>query len=515
MVESFSLSSKQLSVGINWMKRELFYYCNILHFASVCRILITAIYRAYKTTSVSHILGGTGKMKTKLPISAYLIIGVMLFALFFGAGNLIFPAQLGQDAGTNFWPAIIGFLITGVGLPFLGILAMGFSGSRNLQELASRIHPIYAVIFTSLLYLTIGPFFAAPRTGAVAFDVGIAPFIGEAYMQIGLIIFTLVFFSITLWLSLNPTKIVDRVGKILSPSIIILLLVLLAMVIVKPMGAIGSPQEAYASGAFMKGFTEGYNTMDALASLVFGIIIINIIRSMGVTDKRGILAATAKSGAVATAFLAILYVGIAYLGATSTSVLGFLDTGGAVLSGASTHYLGSFGLVMLSVIIILACLTTAIGLMIACGEYFHTLMPKVSYKVFVTIFTTFCFVVANFGLSNIITYSIPVLMFLYPLAVVLMLLTFLSPLFNHSRIVYVSATVVALMVSTIDGLKTLCDLLEIEYFLGLAPIITLYERALPFYTEGLGWLLPVLAVILITGLIARVTQSTSSVKVEA
>ena len=439
----------------------------------------------------------------------------MLFALFFGAGNLIFPAELGQYAGTNFWPATIGFLITGVGLPFLGILAIGFSGSRNLQDLASRIHPVYAVIFTSLLYLTIGPFFAAPRTGAVAFDIGIAPFVGEEYMQIALIIFTLLFFSITLWLSLNPAKIVDRIGKILSPVIIILLLILLALVIIKPMGAIGSPQEAYASGAFMKGFTEGYNTMDALASLVFGIIVINIIRSMGVTDKRGILAATAKSGAVATAFLAILYVGIAYLGATSTSVLGFLDTGGPVLSGASSYYLGAFGIVMLAVIILLACLTTAIGLMTACGEYFHMLMPKISYKMFVAIFTTFCFVVANFGLENIITYSIPVLMLLYPLAIVLMLLTFLSPLFNHSRIVYVSATIVALMVSTIDGLKTLCESLKIDYFDWLAPIISLYERALPFYSEGLGWLLPVLAVIFITGLVARLTHRPSLVKGKA
>ena len=181
-------------------------------------------------------------MEKKLSFSSYLVIGVMLFALFFGAGNLIFPAQLGQYAGTNLWPAVIGFLITGVGLPFLGILAMGFSGSRNLQDLASRIHPVYAVIFTSLLYLTIGPFFAAPRTGAVAFDIGIAPFIAEEYTQIALIIFTLLFFGVTLWLSLNPAKIVDRVGKILSPAIIILLLVLLVMVVVKPMGAIGSPQ---------------------------------------------------------------------------------------------------------------------------------------------------------------------------------------------------------------------------------------------------------------------------------
>ncbi|MBS4176827.1 branched-chain amino acid transport system II carrier protein [Lederbergia citrea] len=441
-------------------------------------------------------------MQNKLSFSSYFVIGVMLFALFFGAGNLIFPATLGQNAGTNIWPAVIGFLITGIGLPFLGILAMGFSGSRNLQELASRIHPTYAVVFTSLLYLTIGPFFATPRTGAVAYDIGIAPFVGEGYGQAGLIIFTLLFFIVTMWFSLNPAKIVDRVGKILSPGIIILLAVLLVMVIVKPMGTIESPQGDYVSGAFMKGFTEGYNTMDALASLVFGIIVINAIRAMGVTSKRGVLSATVKSGLVATAFLGIIYVGIAYLGATSTEAFGIFENGGPVLSSASSYYFGSLGTIMLTIIIILACLTTSIGLITACGEYFHTLFPKVSYKKFVVFFSLLSFTIANFGLSNIIMYSIPVLMFLYPLAIVLMILTFLSPLFKHSSIVYIAATAVTFMISTIDGLKTFCKLFEIDYFGWMAPIVSFYERSLPLYGEGLGWLLPVLIVIVVTGILS-------------
>ncbi len=445
-------------------------------------------------------------MKGKIGFSSYFIIGVMLFALFFGAGNLIFPAQLGQYAGTNLWPAVIGFLITGIGLPFLGILAIGFSGSRNLQELAGRVHPIYGVIFTALLYLTIGPFFAAPRTGAVAYDIGIAPFLSESVEGIGLLLFTLAFFAISLWLSLNPAKIVDRVGKILSPGIIILLLALLTMVIVKPMGTIEAPQDVYTSGAFMKGFTEGYNTMDALASLVFGIIVINAVRSLGIKSTSGVLAATAKSGMVAIGFLGILYTGIAFLGATSTEVYGLFETGGPVLGSAASHYFGIGGSIMLTVVIILACLTTSIGLMTACGEYFHTLFPKISYKVFVTLFTTMTFVVANFGLANIINYSIPVLMFLYPLAIVLMLLTFLSPLFNHARIVYVSATIVTLMISVIDGLKTFCELFEIEYFGWMKPVLSFYEDTLPLYSQGLGWILPVVIVIAITGLIVRLQR---------
>jgi branched-chain amino acid:cation transporter, LIVCS family len=442
-------------------------------------------------------------MQSKLPFSRYFVIGVMLFALFFGAGNLIFPAALGQNAGSNVWLAVTGFLITGIGLPFLGILAMGYSGSSNLQELAGRVHPLYGVIFTSLLYLTIGPFFAAPRTGAVAYDIGIAPFVSENFSQVGLFVFTLLFFIVTLWFSLNPAKLVDRVGKILSPAIIILILLLLVMVIFKPLGSMEAPQAAYANGAFMKGFMEGYNTMDALASLVFGIIVINSIRAMGVTSTRGILLASAKSGIIATLFLGIIYVGVAYLGATSIGAFGLFDNGGPVLGKAAFHYFGTAGTLMLSIIILLACLTTSIGLMTACGEYFHTLVPKFSYKMWVLFFSVVSFVIANFGLSNIINYSIPVLMFLYPLAIALMLLTFLSKLFNHSRIVYVATITVTSMISIIDGFKTFCQLLGFEYYGWLGKIVAFYERVLPLYNDGLGWLLPVLGTILITGIIVN------------
>ncbi|MGY0693922.1 branched-chain amino acid transport system II carrier protein [Virgibacillus sp. FSP13] len=445
-------------------------------------------------------------MKDKLSFSSYFVIGVMLFALFFGAGNLIFPAQLGQYAGTNIWPAVVGFLITGVGLPFVGILAMGFSGSRNLEELASRIHPVYAIFFTSMLYLTIGPLFAAPRTGTVAYNVGIAPFVSEGFQQGGLLLFTFLFFTVTLWLSLNPAKLVDNVGKILAPGIVVLLVILLTMVIVKPMGSIQPPQDAYASGGFLQGFLEGYNTMDALASLVFGIIVINVIRSMGVKSTRGVLSATARSGAVAITLLGVIYVGIAYLGGTSTETFGLFATGGPVLSSAASYYFGTLGSVMLAIVITLACLTTSIGLVTACAEYFHTLVPKVSYKKFVWFFSAFTFVIANFGLANIITYSVPVLMFLYPLAIVLMILTFLSPLFNHSRLVYASATVVTFIISVIDGLKSLCDSLGINYFGWLQQIVSLYEQFLPLYNQGLGWFFPALIVIALTGTIVRIQR---------
>lgn len=452
-------------------------------------------------------------MKNKLSFSSHVAIGFMLFALFFGAGNLIFPAQLGQYAGTNIWPAIIGFLITGVGLPLLGILAMGFSGSNNLQELAGRVHPIYGVFFTALLYLTIGPFFAAPRTGTVAYEVGIAPFVDGGNGQLGLFIFSLLFFTVAFLFSMYPAKLVDNVGKILAPALVVLLAILLLAAIFNPMGPIQSPEEGYQTGAFATGFLEGYNTMDALASLVFGIIIITVIRSMGVTSKGRIFTEAAKSGGVAIGLLAFIYIGIAFLGAMSTSTLGLFDTGGPVLSGAASHYFGTVGSILLAIVILLACLTTAIGLIIANAEYFHTLFPKISYKKFVVFFSLLTFIVANFGLANIISYSIPVLMFLYPLSIVLMLLTFLSPLFNHSQLVYVSTIAVTFLISIFDGLKALCDSLEISYFNWMEPVLAFYESVLPLYNEGLGWLIPAVIIIFVTGIVAKLQKADAVQKV--
>lgn len=428
---------------------------------------------------------------------ATIAIGFMLFALFFGAGNLIFPAQLGQYAGEHLGFAGFGFLLTGAGLPLLGILAMAISGSENLQELASKVHPVYAMFFTTLLYLTIGPFFAAPRTGTVAYEVGIAPMVADTYDGLGLFLFTFVFFVIVLLFSMYPAKLVDNIGKILAPSLVVFLSVLLIVAIFRPMGIIEAPLDSYTDKmqASIHGFLEGYNTMDALASLVFGIIVIQAVRSMGITSKKEIFTYTAKSGIVAIILLGAIYIGIMYLGATSVSLLGVSDNGGPVLYGAATHYFGMFGGLLLAVVITLACLTTAIGLNIATAEYFHTLIPAVSQRVFTVFFVILTFIIANFGLTNIITFSIPVLMFLYPLAIVLILLTFLSPLFKGDRAVYVGAIAVTFVFSFIDGLKALCESLDIPYFGWLDQLLDVLEKALPLHEAGLGWAIPVLIVI--------------------
>lgn len=224
-------------------------------------------------------------MKATLSTKDTIIIGFMLFALFFGAGNMIYPPELGQYAGTNVWKAMGGFLLTGVGLPLLGIIAIAITG-RDAKGLADKAHPVFGTAFTVILYLSIGPLFAIPRTGTVSYEIGALPFLSSVPAWLSLLLFTLVFFGITYYLALNPTKIVDRVGKILTPIKFTIIFIIIVKAILTPMGVIGTPDVSYSNGSFFKGFLEGYKTMDALASIVFGIVVINAIKGRGVTSKR-------------------------------------------------------------------------------------------------------------------------------------------------------------------------------------------------------------------------------------
>ena len=429
-------------------------------------------------------------MKTKISFSTYAIIGTMLFGLFFGAGNLIFPIQLGQLSGTNFWAALIGFLVTAIGLPFLGILAIGLSGSNGLRDLANRVHPAFGVTFAMALYLTIGPFFAIPRTATVPFVVGFEPFIAADQVTLFLALFSFVFFAIVYYFSLNPAKIMDIIGKYLTPAFLVFLFVLIIVSLVKPMGDFQGPTGAYIDSAFMTGFKEGYNTMDALASLAFGIIVINAIKRAGVTDKKEIAKATWKAGIFAMALMTLIYGLITYMGASSVDVIGTFDNGGLIFAAVADHYFGSFGAILLAFIIVLACLKTSIGLITSCSEFFHDVFPKVSYKWFVLILCAISFSIANFGLTNIITFAVPVLMFLYPLAIVLILLALSSSVFQNRQAVYAGAMFLTFFISIIDGYNALLGSVPAVEVGALNAISEFYQAYLPLYDLGLGWIVP-------------------------
>lgn len=431
-------------------------------------------------------------MDKKIPFSTYAVIGTMLFGMFFGAGNLIFPIQMGQLAGTNYWLALIGFLVTAIGLPFLGILAIGLSGSNGLRDLASRVHPVFGVSFAVVLYLTIGPFFAIPRTATVPFVVGFEPFIDPSQAKMWLAIFSLIFFAVVFYFSLNPAKIMDYIGKYLTPAFLIFLFVLIGISLFSPMGSFVEPAGAYINDAFMTGFKEGYNTMDALASLAFGIIVINAIKRTGITDKKEIAKATWKSGIFAMSLMMLIYGLIAFMGASSVTTIGTFDNGGQIFAAVADHYFGSYGAILLAIIIVLACLKTSIGLITSCSEFFHEVFPKVSYKTFVVLLCVVSFTIANVGLTNIITYAIPVLMFLYPLAIVLIFLALASPLFKGKQNVFATAILITFFVSIIDGYNALVESVpgfEIGF---LTSVAEFYESVLPFYSIGLGWIVPAL-----------------------
>ena len=352
-------------------------------------------------------------MEKKLQFKDYLTIGSMLFGIFFGAANLIFPVNMGQEAGSAVFLANLGFLVTGIGLPFLGVIAIGSSQSNGLFDLASKVNKRYAFIFTILLYLVIGPFFALPRLATTSFEIGLSPFIPKEFTTLSLAIFSVAFFVVAWLFSRKPSKLLDYVGKFLNPLFLVLLGILLVLAFTRPMGSVATApvQTAYENTPFITGFIEGYNTLDALASLAFGIIIVTTIRQRGVTKPSTVALDTIKSGAVSILLMGLIYSLLAYMGTMSLGTFPLSDNGGIALAQIANHYLGTFGSLILALIVIVACLKTGIGLISAFSETFIELFPKQNYLFFATGVSIMACLFANIGLTKIIEFSIPVLMF--------------------------------------------------------------------------------------------------------
>lgn len=418
----------------------------------------------------------------QLTIREIWAIGLMLFALFLGAGNLIFPPILGQGAGTNVWISILGFLITGVGLPLAGVTAIAISGG-SLQTIASNANPKFGILFSVIAYLAIGPLFGIPRTGTVSYEIAIAPLLSESLSnnKMVLFIFTLIFFGITYWLSLNPSKLVDRIGKLLTPVLIVVLGLIGIKGAITPLGDFKEPIEAYLNAPLAKGFIDGYLTMDAIAALIFGIVVISAIQDKGIADKKMIANVSIKAGIIAASGLALVYISLAYLGATSVEEIGYASNGGEILAKSVKILFGSAGSIILGLAIIFACLTTSVGLISSCSQYFSKIMPKFSYQQILLVLTIFSTIIANAGLTQLIKFSLPILIMIYPLAIVLIVLTFLHRMINGYSQVYSGALLGAGIISVLDGIKTAG--INIEF-------ITDQLAFLPLMEQGLGWLVP-------------------------
>lgn len=432
-------------------------------------------------------------MKRSLNRKETVFVASMLFGMFFGAGNLIFPVSMGQLSGNNMWQAAAGFLITGVGLPLLGVAALGISREDGLMGLSSRVGRRYGKFFTCILYLTIGPFFAIPRCATVAYTVGVERIIPDSMQTAVLAVFSLLFFAAVLFFSLRPGEILTWIGKVLNPLFLLFLGLLVIRALLSPMGSISgaAPEGAYAAGAFYQGFLEGYNTMDALAGLAFGIIVVNVIRDLGVENPGDAAKNTVRSGILSSVLMAVIYVLVTVVGAQSRGVFPPSSNGGEALALIAGHYFGPAGAVILAAAVTLACLKTAVGLITSCGETFQKIFPKgPSYRRWAVLFSTLSFLIANLGLDAIVSWSKPVLLFLYPLAITLILLTLFGRLFGNDGRVYRWVTGFTAAAAAVDFINALPG--QVLSALRLEKTAEAVRDFLPFAENGFGWICPAL-----------------------
>lgn len=440
-------------------------------------------------------------MNDKLPFSKILVIGLMLFAMFLGAGNVIFAPIVGQQAGTSTWVAMGGFLITGVGLVLLAIIALT-RGGGTVEKLASRVHPKFAVVFSILLFLALGPFYVIPRTTSVVYEIAIKPVVGPENTSLYLFIFSFIFIVFTILLSWNTTKFVDRLGKMITPVFSILLLVLVITSIINPMGEIGAPQEEYMSGVFLKGFTEGYYTMDVLAAFVFGGIFIKSIKGYGIKSEQEVSKLFIKAGVIATVGLVALQISMAWIGATSVDAIGFKDNGGEVLAQSSEYLLGPAGIYLIGLVILLTGITTNVACLGAVSEYFERIQKSVSYKKWIIVFAILSLIFTNFGLNTILTMASPVLLLLYPLAIALIVLIFTNNLFNGYQSVYVGTIIGVSVIAILDAIKETGFAVD---------TIDSYFGFIPLFSSGAGWIVTGILGFVIGFIVAKIKKESDSI----
>lgn len=426
-----------------------------------------------------------------------LVVSVMLFALFFGAGNLIFPPFLGQNAGTHTLAAMVGFLATAVILPVLGVVVVArFDG---LEKLGQQVDKRFALVFTLLIYLSIGPGLGIPRAASVPFEMAVAPYLPqEANLTLWMAVYSVVFFLVALWLCLSPGKLVDRIGRGLTPAMLILLTLLFVCFAFRGETQVAQPQDSYAAAPLLKGFTEGYNTMDTIAALNFGLVISTTLTSFGLLEKRDRMRYTVLAGLLAGTILALVYAMLSYMGMCSSGVYALQDNGAWTLRCIVYQVFGGTGAVLLAAIFTLACLTTCVGLINSISQYFSTLFAGVSYRAWVFVITFFSLLVCNLGLNMILSISVPVLNAIYPVSIVLILLGLSHDLWKQNRFVYPMTVLGTAAVSVLYALG--------DAGVPLGSLGQLLHR-LPLYKMGFGWLGVALGMLVLSVLVGALSKA--------
>lgn len=414
----------------------------------------------------------------KLTFKNRILIGLTLFSMFFGAGNLIFPPYLGAQAGNHVWAALTGFALSAIGLPVLGVAAVALSD--GLRNLAQKVHPVFASAFTILMYLSIGPFLAIPRTAGTSYEMAAAPFLNTgADSRLFLAIYSIGFFAIATLLALKPDKLTDRLGKILGPLLLVLIGVVFIGCQMHSGNGYGETIGNYQKHPVVEGFLYGYQTMDTIAALNFGIIISMNIRTKGVKKESSVIKETIFSGMITGLLLLAVYSALAQVGAVAGARFGVGENGAGTLSQMMGYLYGSGGKIILGAIFFIACLNTCTGLLSCCSEYFYTLWPKISYRKWVLIFACFSALIANAGLTAILKISIPVLNIIYPMAIMLIVLAFIHRWIHRYPAVYP-------WVIGLTGISSTVYALE-QTGIRVASLSRLLEQ-IPLHSIGLGWI---------------------------
>lgn len=391
-----------------------------------------------------------------------IIIGFALFSMFFGAGNLIFPGHLGYQLGSQYFVGMIGFIITGVGLPLLAILACS-KGDGTFESIAEKINKKFAIVFTGTLFLAIGPLLAVPRTAATTFEVTINPF----FPRIPSWVVIFIYFALNIFFVLKRSSIIDTIGKFLTPTLIIILIVLIIKGILMPIGTIMPNNE---TGVFASSLLEGYQTMDAIAALLFAAVITSSIKNKGYEGKE-MSSVLLKASFIAVIGLAFVYGGLTFIGAqTSGNMLGDINKT-TLLVMIARSILGNIGPVIIGIAMALACLTTSIGLITAGSDFFETVSKgKLSYKFNVFAISIVSFGVALLGVDKIVVFSAPILNLLYPVSITIIVYAFLQ---NYLK---AKAAKLGVYTSLVFSVLLLLPGLNLNF--------------LPLASIGFGWITP-------------------------
>ena len=420
------------------------------------------------------------------------LTGLLLFGIFFGAGNLIFPPTLGAQSGEQFLPAIAGFVFSGVGIAVLTLIIGTLNPKGYIYEISKKISPLFATIYLAALYLSIGPFFAIPRTATTSYAVGISPLLAEADKGLGLIVFTLIYFVAAYLIALNPSKILDRIGRILTPVFALLIIILVILGAFK-YGA-NAPQtatEAYQISAFGAGFLEGYNTLDALASVAFSVIAVQTLKQLGFSSKKEYISTIWVVGIVVALGFSALYIGLGFLGnhfpVTEEAMKGGTP-GVYILSQATQEIFGSTAQLFLAAMVTVTCFTTTVGLIVSTAEFFNGRFPQIGYKIYATVFTLIGFSIANLGLDAIIKYSVPVLVILYPITITIVMIVIVNKFVPLSK---PGMQLTMALVTAIAVTSVLASSFEIATLTNLI-------NSLPFANASLPWLVPAIIGILLS-----------------